>query len=74
MIITIESTTEIVTANDIECRVWEGRTASGVKVQCLIPRIAVSNSDDQSQFERELQECQLPSSAEVRAFPLRMIL
>jgi len=71
--ITIESTTKVVTANGIQCRVWEGETASGIKVQCLIPRIAVSRDDDTGQFEKELQEQRAPL-AEVMAFPLRMIL
>lgn len=74
MKITIESTTEIVTLNDsVQARVWEGETASGIKVQCLITRIAVHKSEDCSQFEAELQE-QRPPSAVQTAFPLRMIL
>lgn len=79
MKITIESTTKIVkvysSGNEygIECRVWEGITERGVKVQCLIPRIAVALGQDISQFEAELQE-QRPPSAEVSTFPLRMIL
>ena len=73
MKVTIESTTKIVTANGVECRVWEGVTASGVKIQCLIARVAVANGQDVSQFEAELKETRAPS-AEVQAFPLRMIL
>ena len=73
MKITIESTTRIVTANGVECRVWEGVTERGVKIQALIPRIAVANGQDTSQFEAELREHSAPS-AEVQAFPLRMIL
>jgi len=83
MKITIESTTKIVrvVVNQvtglpdigIDCRVWEGLTERGVKVQCLIPRIAALAGEDLSQFEAELQE-QRPPSAKVQAFPLRMIL
>lgn len=73
MKITIESTTKIVKASGIDCRVWEGETSSGVKVEVLIPRIAVPNGQDTAQFERELQECRAPSP-DVEAFPLRMIL
>jgi hypothetical protein len=73
MKITIESTTKIVNANGIDCRVWEGTTASGVKVECLIPRIAVRNGQDTAQFEAELTE-QRPPSADAEAFPMRMIL
>ncbi len=74
MKITIESTTEIVTLNDsVQARVWEGETASGIKVQCLITRIAVHKGDDCSQFEAELTEQKPPTIAE-RAFPSCMIL
>ncbi|MGA3168339.1 MAG: hypothetical protein ABSF14_19735 [Terriglobia bacterium] len=73
MKITIESTTKIVKANGIDCRIWEGATAAGVKVQCLIPRIAVLPGEDTSEFERELKEQRAPST-EAQAFPLRMIL
>ena len=74
MKITIESTTRIIKANGIDCRVWEGETAAGVKVQCLIPRIAVKNGQDTAQFERELQEQQPPSVDAETVFPMRMIL
>lgn len=73
MKITLESTTRIVRASGIECRVWEGVTERGVKIQALIPRIAVEDGEDMSQFEEELRERRAPT-AEVQAFPLRMIL
>jgi hypothetical protein len=78
--ITIESTTQITivaAASDhvgIPCRVWEGETANGVKVQVLIPRIAAKDDQDLSQFEAELIEQRPPSDETLRAFPLRMIL
>jgi hypothetical protein len=56
MKITIESTTKIIKANGIDCRVWEGTTERGVKLQALIPRIAALGDQDLSQFESELQE------------------
>lgn len=73
MKMTIESTSRIVNASGIECRVWEGITERGVKVQALIPRVAALADQDLSQFEAELRE-QKPPSSEVQAFPLRMIL
>jgi hypothetical protein len=73
MRIQIESTTEIVTVNGVEARMWEGATESGVPVIVWIPRIAVRDDQDTRQFEAELQECRVPS-AEVESFPLRMIL
>jgi len=60
MKITIESTTRIVqvinNGDGIDCRVWEGTTERGVKIQCLIPRIAAAEGEYLSQFEAELQE------------------
>jgi hypothetical protein len=76
--ITIQSTTRIVqvdpgTGCEMACRVWEGETEGGVKVQVLVPRIAALADQDLSQFDRELQEQAAPSPA-VECFPLRMIL
>jgi hypothetical protein len=69
----IESTTRIVEANGVPCRVWEGVTARGVKVECLIALVAVREGQDVAQFEAELKECRAPS-ADAQVFPLRMIL
>lgn len=73
MRVTLESTTRIVSADGIECRVWQGKTDSGIEVQALIPRIACSANEDLSEFQRELTEHQAPSPA-VQMFPARMIL
>jgi hypothetical protein len=77
MKITIESTTQMVmleeTKGEVLCRVWEGETDTGIKVQVLIPRIAAKKGQNLEQFEREMIETR-PPSAEVRAFPARMIL
>ncbi len=83
MKITIESTTKTVqvavsqaaslAGDTLTCRVWEGTTESGIKVQCLIPRIAAHKDNDLSQFEAELTEQRAPSS-DFEAFPLRMII
>lgn len=73
MTITISSTTKVVTANGIEMRVWEGVTENGVKVQALIPRIAVLSMTDLTLFEAELKEMR-PPSEEIQAWPLRMVL
>lgn len=69
----IESTTAIVKANGIDCRVWEGVTERGIKVEVLVLRIAVQLRQDMSQFEAELTETR-PPQFEATAFPLRMIL
>jgi len=77
--ITIESTSSIVEIDNaqqrpaLQCRVWEGVTERGVKVQVLVTRIAVNKADDVSQFEEELAEMHAPTP-NYPAFPLRMIL
>jgi hypothetical protein len=73
MKIAIQSTSKIVEINGVPARVWEGITENGVAVTCLITRIAVKREADCSQFERELKE-QKPPSAELNAWPMRMVL
>lgn len=73
MKITLESTTQIVEVNGIKCRVWEGVTERGIKVQALIPRIAAHKDSDLQQFEAELEE-QRPPSPDFQPFPLRMVI
>jgi hypothetical protein len=83
MKITVESTSEVVTlvtnegtrrATEVQARVWEGETESGIRVVCLIARIAVKADQDCTQFERELCEMKLPTIEALKAFPLRLIL
>ena len=57
----------------VGARIWEGHTESGIPVHCFVTRIAVPNSSDHSEFERELQE-HAPPSADVQAIPLHLIL
>ena len=80
MKITVESTTKVVylstpesKGHSVPARVWEGHTESGIAVQCLVTRIAASKTENLAQFMRELEEERLPS-AEVQAYPLRMVL
>lgn len=80
MKIILESTDRVVTiatANsrgEIEARVWQGKTDSGIPVVALIPRIAVPEGQPQEEFRRELQEHAAPSEDALRSFPLRMII
>ncbi len=82
MKITIESTNRILQiktdSGDVPARLWEGTTASGVKVECLITRIAARDNQDLSQFERELTEHRPPqydqSAWPPQGIPLRLIL
>jgi hypothetical protein len=74
MQITIRNTSKIVTINGVPARIWEGESASGIKVHCYVTRIAIDKTETRTaEFERELQE-QSPMSLEIQAIPLRMIL
>ncbi len=73
MKITIENTPQIVIASGVQCRLWQGISEGGVKVDCLIVRIAADKNADLSQFEAELQEQAAPR-VEQSAFPFRMTL
>jgi hypothetical protein len=57
-----------------EARVWQGHTESGIAIQVLIPRIAVLETENQAQFEKELNECHAPTNMEPQAFPMRMLI
>lgn len=74
MKLTIEQTTRIVEIHGVPARIWEGTTESGVRVLCLVTRVAVERSEDCSQFERELKETRAPSVESLEAFPLRLLL
>jgi hypothetical protein len=73
MIATLKSTTKIVSLNGVPARIWEGTTASGIKVHAYITRVAVSEDQNQEEFARELAACAAPSK-EVEAIPMRMII
>ena len=73
MVVTLESTEKIVTVNGVPARIWEGRTKAGVACHAFVTRIAVANSDDASEFARELLETRPPSST-IEAIPLRLVL
>ena len=59
MKITMTATEKITQLDGVPVRVWEGVTEAGTKCICFVHRIAVHNSEDSGQFERELAE-QLP--------------
>lgn len=73
MKITIESTTKKVMVNNVEARIWEGRTESGIPVHCYITRVAVALEGDQTEFEAQLTEHRAPSPV-VGSIPMRLIL
>lgn len=73
MQVQLESTEKIVQLNGVPARIWEGHTAAGVPCHAYVTRIAVSESVDSSEFERELQQ-HAPPSAEIQAIPLRLVI
>jgi hypothetical protein len=78
MNIAIESTDRVIEIEGhdgmkMPARVWEGFTANGVPVQCLIVRIAAPVEYNQEDFEKDLAECKPPRMHD-QTFPLRMIL
>jgi len=77
MKVTLESTEKIVNieidGRIVPARIWEGQTVSGIQCHAYITRICVHKDDDNTEFERELQEHVPPSDA-VRSFPLHLIL
>jgi hypothetical protein len=54
-------------------RIWEGKTDTGIYVQCVITSIAAPADADQTQFRTELSE-QSPPVAGPQVFPLRMVI
>lgn len=80
MNITIYPTSKIVHLEHpdgtMPARIWEGQTATGIPVHVFITRIAPAIPRDdirQREFQKALQEVE-PPSAEVVAYPLRLIL
>jgi hypothetical protein len=70
MKLTIEATDKLTQMDGVAVRVWTGRTESGIPCTVFVHRIAVSNSENSEQFDRELKE-QLPPG---RTFDLRQVL
>lgn len=79
MKVTLESTERLVTlvppegGPGVPARMWEGETASGIRVHAFITRVAIRQEADAAEFERELQTHR-PLSPEVPVYPLRLIL
>jgi hypothetical protein len=65
MKITIESTREIVAIDGIEARLWNGRTAGGIRCTVFVCRIAVHKDESQDEFQRELQDRPVPAEITV---------
>lgn len=76
MKVTLESTTAIKMHEGTRCRVWEGRTESGIACYALIPVIAHHKDDDAraGEFFRDLQEHEQPSKRALQCFDIRHVL
>jgi len=77
MKVTLENTDKVVllTLGDVTvpARIWEGTTANGIACHAYITRIAVADTDNAVEFERDLKETRKPTAA-VAAIPMRLIL
>jgi len=73
MEIQLHNTSKVVFLDGVPARLWEGQTASGIKIHAYITRIGVERSLDLEEFTKELEETR-PPSADLQAIPLRMIL
>lgn len=62
MRIMLESTSEIVEVEGVECRIWEGATERGTPVTAFIRRLGVRHDRDTSEFERELRGLPTPAA------------
>lgn len=71
MQIQIESTDQLTSFDGVPVRLWKGVTSDGTECFVFVHRIAVSDLQDNDQFERELIE-QLPPVP--RHVPLNQIL
>ena len=74
MKITIESTEQITEINGVPGRVWQGETATGIPIVCLITFVGVRNGHPTDEFEKELKEHAAPNRDAVEAFDPRLIL
>jgi hypothetical protein len=64
MKLTIEATERITSIDGVKARAWKGVTERGVPVVVFVHRIAVDNSRDSGELDRELVET-LPPGRDV---------
>jgi len=73
MKITMEATDRFTRVDNLECRVWKGKTDGGVECTVYVVRIQVP-VDQTAQFDRELIEQPPRSIVYDPSIPLRLIL
>lgn len=67
-----KSTTKIVKMNGKPHRIWEAVTENGIKCFLFVTGVMVHDGEDQTEFERELDEQSQPC-VEAEAIPLRLV-
>lgn len=76
MKVSLQSTREITSHEGVLCRVWEGKTESGINCYALIPVIAHHKDDDAraGEFHSELVEHESPSERALQCFNIRSVI
>ncbi len=76
MKLSIEPTSKIVTLNGVPARIWEGRADDGTPVHVFVARVGVPADEPAEVLERFEQALEVvrPPSAEVKAYPARLVL
>jgi hypothetical protein len=72
MKLTLESTGLIETVNGNACRLWKGKTESGIACHVWIAAIAAPLAADQAEFERELRE--IAVERRVTAYDMKVLI
>jgi len=57
MKLSLENTEHVVTIDGVTCRIWQGKSASGIEAVAFIHKIVPATEGDRAEFDRELLEC-----------------
>ena len=74
MEIQLRSTNVIKKLGEVEMRIWEGVTRSGVPIVAMVVRIAVKMDEDQTEFLKELQETSPPNVSSETFYDFRTLI
>jgi hypothetical protein len=69
--ITVRPTGRFEKFEGIECRIWEGTTPKGTKVEFMVPLVRAAKDADNSELEAALQE--IKAERQLVAFDTRML-
>jgi len=73
MKIILQSTNTFGQVNDVRVRLWEGKTDNGIPIFAYVACIAVHKSEDQREFETQLEE-HVEASALLKHLPLGAVI